>query len=347
MNASHAFRSHLMQQFLTAARSQSRPPLALVGWIADEEKKQESRNGSASSTSGTSRRYMSSIGTAVPSASNVLPSYEANRSIHSKQQEGEQEPSTRQLQSFKVKEYDEGETLTNATEEHMSLRFQNFLQTRRTSTSFALPSERFDETYWRDALSRAVECGYNAPNHRRTEPFTFKRMISPSRKTERLAEIAYYVNIQQQIENASSPGSNEEMMNERAQNKRTKWRNIPAYLVALVEGETMVADPEEIKNANAYDQLPYVAPKTERELEDYASTCAAVQNVLLSLHAEHIASKWVTGPVIRTPAFRELVEASPRDRVVALIMVGQRNEDRTVHPRRHRRPLDGDVLVDL
>jgi hypothetical protein len=44
--------------------------------------------------------------------------------------------------------------------------------------------------------------------------------------------------------------------------------------------------------------------------------------VLLSLHAEQIASKWATGPVIQTPAFRQLVGATPYDRIVALVMIG-------------------------
>lgn len=72
-----------------------------------------------------------------------------------------------------------------------------------------------------------------------------------------------------------------------------------------------------------YEPMPIIPLDAEREMEDYASTCAAVQNVLLSLHAEKIASKWATGPVIRTRAFRELVGAiHPDDRIVALIMIG-------------------------
>jgi hypothetical protein len=88
----------------------------------------------------------------------------------------------------------------------------------------------------------------------------------------------------------------------------------------------------------------------------YAAACAAVQNVLLSLHAEGIGSKWATGPVVRTPAFRQLVQAAPTDRVAALIMVGgmesthfcsDRERDRTTARRHRRRSIDGDLLVDL
>ena len=100
----------------------------------------------------------------------------------------------------------------------------------------------------------------------------------------------------------------------------------------------------------------------------YAAACAAVQNVLLSLHAEHIASKWATGPVIETPAFRELINADPTDRIVALIMIGpapqlptmgggedlwltstsQSGQDQRLQHRRQRsRSIQGDLLVDL
>ena len=82
----------------------------------------------------------------------------------------------------------------------------------------------------------------------------------------------------------------------------------------------------------------------------YASACAAVQNVLLSLHAEEIATRWATGPVIQTPAFRQLVGATTRDRIVALIMVGlPKSSHETVtdaRPRRFRRGLD-ELVQDL
>ena len=86
----------------------------------------------------------------------------------------------------------------------------------------------------------------------------------------------------------------------------------------------------------------------------YAAASAAVQNILLSLHAEGIGSKWATGPVIRTPAFRELVQALPTDRIVALIMVGgdtkfesEREAQITAVRRRRRRSIHGDLLIDL
>ena len=76
----------------------------------------------------------------------------------------------------------------------------------------------------------------------------------------------------------------------------------------------------------------------------------------MSLHADGIGSKWATGPVICTPAFRKLVHANPTDRIGGLIMVGGINstsfltdkEEKITTIRRHRkRSLEGDVLIDL
>lgn len=86
----------------------------------------------------------------------------------------------------------------------------------------------------------------------------------------------------------------------------------------------------------------------------YAAASAAVQNVLLSLHAEGIGSKWATGPVIRTPAFRQLIQALPTDRIAALIMLGgstefvsEREAQITAARRGRRRSIHGDLVVDL
>lgn len=118
-----------------------------------------------------------------------------------------------------------------------------------------------------------------------------------------------------------------------------------------------------IGQEDVYEAFPYQPPATERELEDYAAACAATQNVLLSLHSEQLATKWATGLVIRTAAFRQLVGARESDRVVALIMIGQpatttsssTSSSTASSPlpshrtgrRRFRRELEGDVLVDI
>jgi nitroreductase len=310
--------------------------------------------------------------------------------------------------------------------------FQNLILTRRTRSRFAPPlAQHPGSEPWVGALDRAVRCGYAAPNHKRTEPFTFRRLIAPSIKTEQLAELAYHVQMrkhellrQQKLQRRTntSTSSNHDaddstqdehlllLDTKSARRKQDKWSQIPAWLVATVRSPSVLeqlshltgspanaslaASPLASESASRltpdaglspstlgmYDPLEYQPPGTIRELEDYASCCAAVQNVLLSLHSEGIASKWATGDVVQTPAFRSLLELPDDERVVALIQVGWPPEAAAAsapsvsshpssldsrwtsnaytassmgespslpRPRRHHRALKGDVLIDL
>jgi nitroreductase len=257
--------------------------------------------------------------------------------------------STMSIQEPELDPEEEARSLEQSSESSLKLSglFQTMIQTRRTNGRLiplkVLPQlyER-EENYWIDALDRAVKCGHQAPNHKRAEPFTFKRMIAPSHATDRLAEIAYHVDLRQKLSPSDDPDHPSAFQH--AQRKRDKWSQIPAFLVTTVSEETLQT---ELDSFEEYEDLPYIPPQTERALEDYASTCAAVQNVLLSLHSEQIATKWVTGPLIRTPAFRDLVHAEPHDRVVALIMVGTGNGSSARRQRRNRRQLQGDMLLDF
>jgi nitroreductase len=248
----------------------------------------------------------------------------------------------------------------------LSVSFQNLLQTRRTTSQFRSASEALKNNTgavhqhgespplltsaeYKAALDRAVAAGRAAPNHKRTEPFTFKRLLGPSPSTEKLADIAGHVHLQNQRDKLQ--GASEDALLAESQRKRDKWIQIPAFLVTLVSSAQPKEgrDEEQLNDNSPYVPLPYIPPATERELEDYAAACAATQNILLSLHAEEISTKWATGPVVRTPAFRELIHAQPSDRVVALIMIGQTatTAAKQQYRRRHRRALYGDVLQDL
>ena len=340
-----------MQQFAAQARTQSRPPLALIGLLTEDSS--SPNNGTAVpdplvdsyswKDSSERFRHLSSIETSSKSCINLRRRHTDSDILRSS---SNQNSLLRQQFSTEAhsQDFEEEESGVDSSQLegkfNLPSAFQSLLQTRRTTSRFsALTSTMpiYEEAdYWNDALERAVLCGYQAPNHKRTEPFTFKRMVAPSISTERLADIAYNVNLRK--------GKNEE----KAQQKRDKWSQIPAFLVATVQEESLYENY--IETLNEYDQLPYVPPQTERALEDYASACAAVQNVLLSLHSEKIATKWATGPVIQTPAFRELIQAKDNDRVVALIMVGQALRSKP-KKRRIRRPLrngsSDDILVDV
>lgn len=371
--ASGAFRSHLMQQFAAAARTQSRPPLAL-SWGTLPPAAPRRSFGDEEDIADLSKRTLSSIAT---THSRGVVESTTNHRTEASGRVVVCRPKTTVRLSSTVKTLDDRRLVAvsrdatvddvtleeraaqdalahtdSAEETHVQLSslFQDMIKTRRTVTIFAAPeSSNANTFFWKEALRRSVECGLQAPNHKRTEPITFKRLVSPSSAIDALADIA--ANVQREKIRSKMEREPQEIREqqaaEAAAKKRDKWASIPAYLVTLVRAESTIVDAEELDMAHPYTPLPYVAPKSERELEDYAAGCAAIQNVMLSLHAEGIASKWATGPVISTPAFRKLVKAAPDERIVGLIMIGEPKLSRAPKLRRHHRSLENDELQDL
>jgi hypothetical protein len=165
-----------------------------------------------------------------------------------------------------------------------------------------------------------------------------------------LLDVAYGVTLRRLLDGRL--GGVEACRSEAAR-KREKWATVPAFVVATVGGmddqvswSSCGSPPlEGGAECDPYEELPHVPPSTIAQLEDYASTCASVQNLLLSLHAEGLGCKWATGPVVRARSFRDLIGCRRDEMVVALIMVGWAK--RLPTSRRWLRELEGDVLRDV
>ncbi|KAL3827165.1 hypothetical protein ACHAXA_006720 [Cyclostephanos tholiformis] len=368
MNAS-PFRSHLMQAFAANARSQARPPIALFslggggggGGVdhppspADRDRR---RRPSSSQHPRPRRRSASSTAaTSVPlGRRDDDSSRDADASAHRSSPSSSPPPP--------------------ATAEAEAL--QRLIVTRRTVSNFlsrpppstyrsSLDDVDIDDlvsssssSFLRDAISRGVACASTAPNHRITEPSTFHRILAPSSSHERLIDIAYEVTLRRLLDGKLS---GDEACRSEASRKREKWGTIPAFVIATVSGMED-QEPSSLSSSSLstggfpgtmdvgdyhrdddpYVNLPHVPPSTITQLEDYASTCASVQNLLLSLHAEGLGCKWATGPVIRTKSFRELIRCRRDEMVVGLIMVGW---VKRLPALRRRRELEGDVLRDV
>lgn len=222
--------------------------------------------------------------------------------------------------------------------------FQQLISSRRTISNFlSRPSsdQSSDRQFLHDAISRGVQCAATAPNHKITEPTTFHRILTPSGASRRLADIAYEVTYQRLVQNKLS---GEEACRSEAMRKREKWSTIPAYVAVTVRGMEDQTSGNHCSEGDLYKELPYVPPASIRQLEDYASACASIQNLLLSLHSEGLGAKWATGPVINTHAFRELIQCGQNDMIVGLIMVGWPKQ---LPKMKRRRGLEGDLLKDV
>lgn len=152
-------------------------------------------------------------------------------------------------------------------------------------------------------------------NGEREHPFTFHKLFTSSRMGRRLIDICFKV---------TKTSTNDDSL---ARTERETWSKVPAVLVAIVHNNQREATNANKKNDHdddgdfLYKALDYSPPNNEEQLEDYASACAATQRVIHSLDGDGFDTKWVTGSVIKTPAFRSLVKAKSTDRVAALLMV--------------------------
>jgi nitroreductase len=141
-----------------------------------------------------------------------------------------------------------------------------------------------------DVVNRALSVALAAPNHRMTEPWRFTVVGRETREP--------LVAISIDLKGRKSGGKVDPST---ASSVRDKMMN-PAWLIVV----------SQVRNAN-----PAVAR------EDYAALACAIQNLMLSLHADGIGSKWSTGAVATDPrSYRLLGIDAEREEIVGFIWVG-------------------------
>lgn len=164
---------------------------------------------------------------------------------------------------------------------------QTWLLTRRSINDFEpnLPHG------WEAAMRDAILAATHAPNHKRTEPWRF-HLLGP-------ASMETICQLQAELVRAKKGEA-------AAQTKLQRWRSMPGWLVV-----TCVTS-----SSSTMDEPMGVAR------EDYAACCCAVQNLLLSLHAQGIGTKWTTGAVNFDDRFAAAAGLPPNEYVVGTIWFG-------------------------
>ena len=256
MSATTPFRSHLLQQW---ARNQKRPPVAVVPWLKPQQESDESEH-----------RHHGSSGRAPPSLSTLdsasftswkssSPEYSPDSSVRSKK-------TISSIASGALTDiYVEDETRPS-----MSAALQSLLVDRRRATLLSrnMESREAEQAFVKQALCRAVECAQMAPNHKGTEPFSFRRFMASSPTAGRLAEISYQVALADTKKIAI------------AEAKRGKWLGFSAFLVTLVHENQISIDAS--STTPPYKPLPYVPPGSETQLEDVSFALIIVVNIRAS-----------------------------------------------------------------
>ena len=121
-----------------------------------------------------------------------------------------------------------------------------------------------------ELVLEAIEAATWAPNHHVTEPWHFYSIGEETK--ERCLDLCRDLVTRKKGEKAASF-------------KRESWSEKPGWLVVTCQ-------------------------RSENELlqqEDYASCCAAVQNLTLYLWKAGVGCKWTTGDITRDPRFFEIV----------------------------------------
>ena len=320
-----------MQQFYSAAKNQSRPPLVFATAASGNDKGR-----SEAANHHVQRHRASTTSSPLLSSFNSQPALKS--SSHSCRETSAQAKGAPSHDSATQQGVHESSTIAQS--------FQQMVSSQRTASNFLhcppfIEGEVHCRQFLSDAIKRGVECATRAPNQKNAESTTFHRILSRSVASERLLDIIYEVAYQRLVRNKLS--GIEACRNE-AMRKREKWSTVPAFIVATVSGIEDQHEDEQDQQS-PYIELPLVVPNTIQQLDDYTSSCASIQNLLLSLHSEGLASRWETGTIIRTSALRNLIGCKKDDMIVGLIMIGWAKQVPRM-PRR-RRELEGDVLRNV
>ncbi len=156
-----------------------------------------------------------------------------------------------------------------------------------------------------ELLTQLLAFGTWAPNHHLTEPWTFI-VLGPRVHTqlaERLGD----------IQAARAPEEAPEHRQRLRTDGTTKLASVPT-IVAVVSDQTGDA---------------------QRQTEDYAATCCAIQNVQLAAWAEGVGIKWSTNAVTRDSLAYELLRLDPATKtIVGFLFVGYPADIPPPRPRR-------------
>ena len=156
-----------------------------------------------------------------------------------------------------------------------------------------------------EIIQRALVAAHHAPCHKHTYPWRFS-LAGPQARTA-LATLAV------ELKAAKRPLSPDEV-----KNVQSKMLN-PAVLIVV--GQVRHPDPF-------------------RSREDYAACSCAIQNLSLSLPADHIASKWSTGAITRHPSTHQILGIDPAEQeIIGFIWAGHPERVPTVQ----RPPLEAVV----
>jgi nitroreductase len=176
------------------------------------------------------------------------------------------------------------------------------IRARRTIAKFRPEAVPADE------LERLLTAGIWAPNHHLTEPWRFV-ILGPETRQKLAGRYA-------ELRMDKAPAEATERRARIREDSLRKFLAIPAIVVVAA-----AQDGDE-----------------QRRREDYAATCAAIQNIQLAAWAAGIGVKWSTAAVIHDQMAYDLLDIDPeRFEIIALLYIGYPAE---IPNRERKRPIE-------
>jgi len=189
---------------------------------------------------------------------------------------------------------------------------------------------RFKQTPVPDEIiNKILDAGRLAPSANNTQPWKF--IVIKDREVLKNMAAAVRDMVDRMIPFAES----EKQAQRLAAYKGTYYtffENAPVVLAVCVEGYDAGTDQLLARMGYAPEDI-----KRLRPLPGLQSVSAAIEHMLLAIHALGYGSCWMTGPLVAQEAFGKLLGYGKETFIAALLPIGLPDED---PPSRSRKPLD-------
>ncbi|HTP04522.1 MAG TPA: nitroreductase family protein [Nitrospirota bacterium] len=189
---------------------------------------------------------------------------------------------------------------------------------------------RFKQTLVPDEdIKKILDAGRRAPSANNTQPWSFI-VVKNHTVLKQMADAARQM-IDRMIPYAESEKQAQRLAAYKG-NYYTFFENAPVVIAVLMEGYDAGTDRVLAKMGYSPEDI-----KRLRPLPGLQSVAAAIENMLLAIHALGYGSCWMTGPLVAQEAFEKLLGFNKERAIAALLPVGVPDEN---PPDRPRKPLE-------
>jgi nitroreductase len=178
-------------------------------------------------------------------------------------------------------------------------------------------------------IKKILDAGRRAPSANNAQPWSF--IVVKNRTVLQLMADAARQMIDRMIPYAESEKQAQRLTAYKG-TYYTFFENAPVVIAVLMEGYDAGTDRVLAKMGYSPEDI-----KRLRPLPGLQSVAAAIENMLLAIHALGYGSCWMTGPLVAQEAFEKLLGFGKEKSIAALLPLGVPDEN---PPSRPRKPLE-------